>query len=170
MFPEKLYFDQYNIVLIHYSKISRGSICIENFLVFFTVFFIPNSLIQGRNVIIERSRGDPKVTKDGVTVAKSIKFKDKAKNVGADLVKQVASATNTAAGDGNFFLLFLDFIFITYQDFSWIHMIPDDELACVSFNWQTGKAKQLKKKHHKTSRNPQLLSCLGFAFFFELSL
>ncbi|RVX16859.1 Chaperonin CPN60-like 2, mitochondrial [Vitis vinifera] len=54
---------------------------------------------KGRNVIIEKNRGDPKVTKDGVTVAKSIKFKEKAKNVGADLVKQVASATNTAAGD-----------------------------------------------------------------------
>ncbi|XP_020226894.1 chaperonin CPN60-like 2, mitochondrial [Cajanus cajan] len=55
---------------------------------------------KGRNVIIERSRGNPRITKDGVTVAKSIKFKDKAKNVGADLVKQVAKATNTAAGDG----------------------------------------------------------------------
>ncbi|KAA8540287.1 hypothetical protein F0562_024150 [Nyssa sinensis] len=55
---------------------------------------------QGRNVIIEKIHGDPKVTKDGVTVAKSIKFKEKAKNVGADLVKQVASATNSAAGDG----------------------------------------------------------------------
>lgn len=55
---------------------------------------------KGRNVIIEKSCGDPKVTKDGVTVAKSINFKEKAKNVGAELVKQVASATNTAAGDG----------------------------------------------------------------------
>ncbi|KAF9616989.1 hypothetical protein IFM89_033059 [Coptis chinensis] len=55
---------------------------------------------KGRNVIIEKSGGNPRVTKDGVTVAKSISFKDKAKNVGADLVKQVASATNTAAGDG----------------------------------------------------------------------
>lgn len=55
---------------------------------------------KGRNVIIEKSHGDPKVTKDGVTVAKSINFKEKAKNVGADLVKQVASATNSAAGDG----------------------------------------------------------------------
>ncbi|XP_065866709.1 chaperonin CPN60-like 2, mitochondrial [Euphorbia lathyris] len=55
---------------------------------------------KGRNVIIEKSNGDPKVTKDGVTVAKSIQFKEKAKNVGADLVKQVANATNTAAGDG----------------------------------------------------------------------
>ncbi|KAG8494680.1 hypothetical protein CXB51_012285 [Gossypium anomalum] len=55
---------------------------------------------KGRNVIIESSPGYPKVTKDGVTVAKSIKFKDKAKNVGADLVKQVANATNKVAGDG----------------------------------------------------------------------
>lgn len=55
---------------------------------------------KGRNVLIEKSHGAPKVTKDGVTVAKSIKFKDKAKNVGAELVKQVANATNVAAGDG----------------------------------------------------------------------
>ncbi|OVA04001.1 Chaperonin Cpn60 [Macleaya cordata] len=55
---------------------------------------------KGRNVIIEKSHGGPKVTKDGVTVAKSIKFKERVKNVGADLVKQVASATNNAAGDG----------------------------------------------------------------------
>lgn len=55
---------------------------------------------KGRNVIIEQSNGNPKVTKDGVTVANSINFKEKAKNVGADLVKQVASATNSAAGDG----------------------------------------------------------------------
>ncbi|KAE7999107.1 hypothetical protein FH972_003582 [Carpinus fangiana] len=55
---------------------------------------------KGRNVIIEKTHGEPQVTKDGVTVAKSISFKEKAKNVGADLVKQVASATNTAAGDG----------------------------------------------------------------------
>lgn len=57
---------------------------------------------QGRNVIIEKKHGDPKVTKDGVTVAKSIEFEEKAKNIGANLVKQVASATNSAAGDGNF--------------------------------------------------------------------
>ncbi|XP_057978459.1 chaperonin CPN60-like 2, mitochondrial [Malania oleifera] len=55
---------------------------------------------KGRNVIIEKSHGNPKVTKDGVTVAKSIKFKEKEKNIGADLVKQVARATNSAAGDG----------------------------------------------------------------------
>jgi len=71
-----------------------------NFLVFSSVL---NWLNQGRNVIIERSRGNPRITKDGVTVAKSIKFNDKAKNVGADLVKQVAKATNTAAGDGDYF-------------------------------------------------------------------
>ncbi|PIA42945.1 hypothetical protein AQUCO_02000415v1 [Aquilegia coerulea] len=55
---------------------------------------------KGCNVIIENRGGNPKVTKDGVTVAKSINFEDRAKNVGAELVKQVANATNTAAGDG----------------------------------------------------------------------
>ncbi|KAK4755014.1 hypothetical protein SAY87_008771 [Trapa incisa] len=55
---------------------------------------------KGRNVVIEKSNGNPKVTKDGVTVANSITFKDKAKNIGAELVKQVAKATNKVAGDG----------------------------------------------------------------------
>ncbi|KAM1346285.1 hypothetical protein ACFX13_036351 [Malus domestica] len=55
---------------------------------------------KGRNVVLEQSFGAPKVTKDGVTVAKSIEFKDKVKNIGASLVKQVANATNDAAGDG----------------------------------------------------------------------
>ncbi|KAK2403747.1 hypothetical protein P8452_09658 [Trifolium repens] len=55
---------------------------------------------KGRNVVIEQSYGAPKVTKDGVTVAKSIEFKDKVKNIGASLVKQVANATNDVAGDG----------------------------------------------------------------------
>ncbi|KAG6428221.1 hypothetical protein SASPL_112472 [Salvia splendens] len=55
---------------------------------------------KGRNVVIEQSWGAPKVTKDGVTVAKSIEFKDKVKNIGASLVKQVANATNDVAGDG----------------------------------------------------------------------
>ena len=55
---------------------------------------------QGRNVVLEQSYGAPKVTKDGVTVAKSVEFKDRVKNVGASLVKQVANATNDVAGDG----------------------------------------------------------------------
>ena len=55
---------------------------------------------QGRNVVIEQAYGGPKITKDGVTVAKAIEFKDKFQNVGASLVKQVASATNDVAGDG----------------------------------------------------------------------
>ncbi|CAI9783473.1 unnamed protein product [Fraxinus pennsylvanica] len=54
---------------------------------------------KGRNLVIEQSWGAPKVTKDGVTVAKSIDFKDKVKNIGASLVKQVANATNDVAGD-----------------------------------------------------------------------
>jgi len=55
---------------------------------------------KGRNVVIEQSFGSPKVTKDGVTVAKAIEFKDKMQNVGASLIKQVASKTNDLAGDG----------------------------------------------------------------------
>ncbi|XP_068664701.1 chaperonin CPN60-2, mitochondrial-like [Aristolochia californica] len=55
---------------------------------------------KGRTVVIEQSFAAPKVTKDGVTVAKSIEFKDRTKNMGASLVKQVANATNDVAGDG----------------------------------------------------------------------
>nr|CAB3460854.1 unnamed protein product [Digitaria exilis] len=55
---------------------------------------------KGRTVIIEGAYKGPKITKDGVTVAKSVEFEDSAKNVGANLVKQVAEATNKAAGDG----------------------------------------------------------------------
>lgn len=51
-------------------------------------------------MVIEQSYGGPKITKDGVTVAKSIELKDRFQNVGASLVKQVASATNDVAGDG----------------------------------------------------------------------
>merc|ERR1719181_43470 len=49
---------------------------------------------KGRNVVIEQGFGPPKVTKDGVTVAKAIEFKQKMVNVGASLIKQVASRTN----------------------------------------------------------------------------
>lgn len=55
---------------------------------------------KGRNAIIDQSFGAPKITKDGVTVAKSIEFKDRYQNMGAQLVRQVASKTNDVAGDG----------------------------------------------------------------------
>jgi len=55
---------------------------------------------KGRNVVIEQAYGAPKITKDGVTVAKNIEFSDRFMNLGASLVKQVASATNDVAGDG----------------------------------------------------------------------
>merc|ERR1719310_2548394 len=55
---------------------------------------------KGRNVVIEQSFGAPKITKDGVTVAKAIEFKDRHQNLGAQLVRQVASKTNDIAGDG----------------------------------------------------------------------
>jgi len=55
---------------------------------------------KGRNVIIEKSFGSPTVTKDGVTVAKEIELKDHLENVGAQMVKEVASKTSDVAGDG----------------------------------------------------------------------
>jgi len=55
---------------------------------------------KGRNVVIERSFGAPTVTKDGVSVAKEIELKDKFENIGAQLVKDVASKTSDNAGDG----------------------------------------------------------------------
>jgi chaperonin GroEL len=55
---------------------------------------------RGRNAILDQSFGPPKITKDGVTVAKHIEFKDRFMNMGAQLVRQVASKTNDTAGDG----------------------------------------------------------------------
>src|SRR5512138_2811277 len=55
---------------------------------------------KGRNVIIDRSYGAPRITKDGVTVAKEIELSDKFENMGAQMVREVASKTNDAAGDG----------------------------------------------------------------------
>jgi len=55
---------------------------------------------KGRNVVIDQSYGAPKITKDGVTVAKSIEFADRFMNMGAQLVRQVANKTNDVAGDG----------------------------------------------------------------------
>ena len=55
---------------------------------------------KGRNVVIEKSYGSPTVTKDGVTVAKSIELEDKFENMGAQMVREVASKTSDVAGDG----------------------------------------------------------------------
>jgi chaperonin GroEL len=55
---------------------------------------------KGRNVVIDRKFGPPHVTKDGVTVAKEIELKDPVENMGAQMVKEVASKTNDVAGDG----------------------------------------------------------------------
>ncbi|MBN8955971.1 MAG: chaperonin GroEL [Rhizobiales bacterium] len=55
---------------------------------------------KGRNVVLEKSFGAPRITKDGVTVAKEIELEDKFENMGAQMVREVASKTNDAAGDG----------------------------------------------------------------------
>ncbi|HZY13025.1 MAG TPA: TCP-1/cpn60 chaperonin family protein, partial [Beijerinckiaceae bacterium] len=55
---------------------------------------------KGRNVVIDKSYGSPRITKDGVTVAKEIELSDKFENMGAQMVREVASKTNDLAGDG----------------------------------------------------------------------
>src|SRR5256714_12654351 len=55
---------------------------------------------KGRNVVLEKSFGSPNITKDGVTVAKEIQLEDKFENMGAQMVKEVASKTSDVAGDG----------------------------------------------------------------------
>src|SRR6187431_274542 len=55
---------------------------------------------KGRNVVLEKSFGAPRITKDGVTVAKEIELKDKFENMGAQMLREVASKTNDLAGDG----------------------------------------------------------------------
>ena len=55
---------------------------------------------KGRNVVIEKSYGSPRITKDGVTVAKDIELEDKFENMGAQMLREVASKTNDKAGDG----------------------------------------------------------------------
>jgi len=55
---------------------------------------------RGRNVVLGKSYGSPQVTKDGVTVAKEVELEDKVENMGAEIIKEVASKTNEAAGDG----------------------------------------------------------------------
>ena len=55
---------------------------------------------KGRNVVLEKSFGAPTITKDGVSVAKEIELADKFENMGAQMVKEVASKTSDVAGDG----------------------------------------------------------------------
>ena len=55
---------------------------------------------KGRNVVLDKSFGAPRITKDGVTVAKEIELDDKFENMGAQMVREVASRTSNEAGDG----------------------------------------------------------------------
>src|SRR4051794_12102621 len=55
---------------------------------------------KGRNVVLDKSYGAPRITKDGVTVAREIELSDKFENMGAQLVKEVASKTSDSVGDG----------------------------------------------------------------------
>ena len=59
---------------------------------------------KGRNAVLEKSFGAPTITKDGVSVAKEIELADKFENMGAQMVREVASKTNDLAGDGTYYL------------------------------------------------------------------
>ncbi|EPG9215353.1 TCP-1/cpn60 chaperonin family protein, partial [Pseudomonas aeruginosa] len=63
-------------------------------------FLQPAEVIDFRNVVLDKSFGAPTITKDGVSVAKEIELADKFENMGAQMVKEVASKTSDAAGDG----------------------------------------------------------------------
>src|SRR6059058_5230777 len=66
---------------------------------------------SGRNVVLEKSFGSPTVTKDGVTVAKEIELEDAYENMGAQMVKEVASKTSTVAGDTTTATVYAEAIF-----------------------------------------------------------
>ena len=68
---------------------------------------------KGRNVVLDKKYGAPLITNDGVTIAKEIELEDAAENMGAQLVKEVASKTNDAAGDGTTTATLLAQAFIT---------------------------------------------------------
>ena len=72
---------------------------------------------KGRNVVIEKKFGAPTVTKDGVTVAKEVELENKLEDVGAQMVKEVASKTSDVAGDG------------TYPDPKTARVLDDNETA-----------------------------------------
>jgi chaperonin GroEL len=74
----------------------------KSFLPSYFLFYLDKVTLgpKGRNAIIQQSYGPPKITKDGVTVAKAIDFSDPFENMGASLIKSVASKTNDVAGDG----------------------------------------------------------------------
>ena len=55
---------------------------------------------RGRNVVLDKGYGSPTITNDGVSIAKDISLKDKFENMGAEIVKEVATKTNDVAGDG----------------------------------------------------------------------
>src|ERR1700679_4155754 len=83
---------------IHYSRGARARIlhCVNALADAVKVTLGP----KGRNVVIEKSYGSPVVTKDGVTVAKEIELGGKLENMGAQMVREVASKTSDKAGDG----------------------------------------------------------------------
>ena len=91
---------------------------------------------KGRNVVIDKSYGAPRTTKDGVSVAKEIDLEDKFENMGAQMLKQVASQTSDEAGDGTTTATVLAQSIVNEGNKAVaagkIHEIPDDSIVIFS--------------------------------------
>ena len=87
---------------------------------------------KGRNVVIDRKFGSPYVTKDGVSVAKEIELQDAVENMGAQMVKEVASKTADVAGDGTTTRHY------KLERFKWSVLTKDDHEINARYWWRTG--------------------------------
>ena len=87
---------------------------------------------KGRNVILDKSYGAPRITKDGVTVAKEVELKDKFENMGAQMLRAVASKTHDHAGDGTTTATVLEF-----------QLIPTD--ACNHSGWKQNRGRDSQR-------------------------
>ena len=86
---------------------------------------------KGRNVVIEKSFGAPVVTKDGVTVAKEVELEDKVENMGAQMVKEVASKTSDIAGDGTTTATVLAQSILNLLSMKVLRMLPLEQIQWI---------------------------------------
>jgi chaperonin GroEL len=109
---------------------------------------------KGRNVVMDKSYGAPRITKDGVSVAKEIDLEDKFENMGAQMVKEVASKTNDEAGDGTTTATILAQA-IVKEGVKYVTagMNPRDLISNISFVRNMSAAKKIKSFGEKIFRD-----------------
>ena len=113
---------------------------------------------KGRNVVIEKSWGSPNVTKDGVTVAKEIELEDKFENMGAQMVKEVASKTSDVAGDGTTTATIL-----AHQS-----LREEQRWPGVPIQVQEAKIERGKKKSSKSSGNSSTVFRVHLTYTYQV--